>query len=119
MPTIRNFKELKVWQEAKELAIFCYNSLGTLKDYSFKDQLCRAVVSISNNIAEGFDRQNNKEFKHFLLISKGSCAEVQSMAYLALELAYISKDQFNQIIEKAEIISKMLSKLIGHLKLHC
>jgi len=60
-----------------------------LKDFGFKDQICRASVSVMNNIAEGFERRSDAEFKRFLFIAKGSCGEVRSMLYLALELRYI------------------------------
>ncbi|MFA7253523.1 MAG: four helix bundle protein [Patescibacteria group bacterium] len=114
--TISNFEELKVWQESIDLASFCYRTLKDCRDYSFKDQLCRAVVSISNNIAEGFARQGDKEFKQFLYIAKGSCAEVRSMSFLAKDLGYISVEQYDIIQEKTLLITKMLSKLITYLR---
>lgn len=72
----------------------------------------RAVVSIMNNIAEGFERRSNKEFKNYLFISKGSCGEVRSMSYLALDLKFIDNNTFDQIQSKSEEISRMLSGLI-------
>lgn len=82
------------------------------RDYSFKDQIQRAGISIMNNIAEGFERRTNKEFINFLYIAKGSCGEVRSMLNLALEFKYISKDQFQENYSLAVEISKMLSGLI-------
>ena len=73
------FEEIIVWQKARELASEIYKCLRECRDYSFKDQLQRALVSIMNNIAEGFERKGNKEFKRFLFIAKGSSAEVRSM----------------------------------------
>ena len=76
---VEKFEDILAWQKAKILTLRVYFLLNELKDYGFKDQLCRASVSIMNNIAEGFERKSDKEFKHFLFIAKGSCGEVRSM----------------------------------------
>ncbi len=73
------FEEIIVWQKARELTGLIYVNLRDFRDYAFRDQLQRASVSIMNNIAEGFERKGNKEFKRFLFIAKGSSAEVRSM----------------------------------------
>lgn len=106
------FEDIVVWQKAQELAVEMYKSFHGLKDYGFRDQILRAVVSISNNIAEGFERKGNKEFKYFLFVAKGSAAEVRSMLYLARDLNYINNEKFEKYIESALSISKMLSGLI-------
>lgn len=77
-----------------------------------KNQIERASVSIMNNIAEGFERQTNKELRNFLFIAKGSCAEVRSMLYLAAELEYINKKEFDNYYSLTVEISKILSGLI-------
>jgi len=82
------------------------------KDYGFKDQIQRASVSIMNNIAEGFERKSNNEFKYFLFISKGSCGEVRSMLLLANELKKLESKDALELYGIAEEISKMLSGLI-------
>lgn len=109
---IEKFEDIITWQKSKNLAVDIYKEFKSCKDYSFRDQIQRAVVSISNNIAEGFDRKGNKEFSHFLYISKGSCAEVRSMLYIALELKYLSEGNGKSLILKTEEISKMLSGFI-------
>jgi four helix bundle protein len=106
------FEDLLVWQKSKELAIRIFKLFEQSKNYSFRDQIQRAVVSISNNIAEGFERKGNKELKHFLFIAKGSCGEVRSMLYLCLELNYITKEEFDILLNEALTISKMLSAFI-------
>lgn len=109
---IEKFEEIIVWQKAKELNIIIYKTFSTCKDFSFKNQIERASVSIMNNIAEGFERQTNKELRNFLYISKGSCGEVRSMISLALDLNYIDKKNSENIYEKCIEISKMLSGFI-------
>ena len=92
---IEKFEDILAWQKAKILTESIYQCFKNCNDYSFKDQIQRAAVSIMNNIAEGFERRTNKELKNFLFIAKGSCAEVRSMLYLSLELNYISKKEFD------------------------
>jgi len=106
------FEDIEAWKKAQNLVLLIYKSLKDCKDRSFKDQMCRAVISIANNIAEGFERRTNKDFKNFLFISKGSCGEVRSMSFLALKLNYIDRDNFDSIFVNSEEISKMLSDLI-------
>ncbi|KAB2846739.1 MAG: four helix bundle protein, partial [Melioribacteraceae bacterium] len=71
------FEEILGWQKAKEFTLNIYKSFSNCKDFAFKDQIQRASVSIMNNIAEGFERKSNKEFKQFLFIAKGSAGEVR------------------------------------------
>lgn len=109
---IERFEDIIAWQKAKELTIQIYSLFETNKDFGFKDQIQRASVSIMNNIAEGFERQSNNEFRQFLFIAKGSCGEVRSMLYLAKELSKISDNNFNLLFALSEEISKILSGLI-------
>jgi len=95
-----------------ELAELIYKELKDIKDYGFKDQIQRAVVSISNNIAEWFERQSNKEFKYFLFVAKWSCWETKSMLYLANKLWYISKEKRDEYINLSIEISKMIYSFI-------
>lgn len=110
------FEDITAWQKAKDLTIQIYKLFENSKDFGFKDQLQRASVSVMNNIAEGFERKSNKEFKQFLFIAKGSCGEVRSMLYLAKELNKISDNDFELLFALSEEISKMLSGLIKSLK---
>ncbi len=106
---ITRFEEIIAWQKAKELTLQIYKDVSVCKDFSFKNQIERASVSIMNNIAEGFERQTNKEFKNFLYIAKGSCGEVRSMLILGVELRYFRKDQ----AAKLEILSTEISRIIS------
>lgn len=110
------FEDIIAWQKAKDLTIQIYKLFENSKDFGFKDQLQRASVSVMNNIAEGFERKSNKEFKQFLFIAKGSCGEVRSMLHLAKELNKISDNDFKLLFALSEEISKMLSGLIKSLK---
>jgi len=106
------FEDIIAWQKAKGLTIKLYRIFDNHKDNNFKWQVLRASVSIMNNIAEGFERKTNKEFTQFLFVAKGSAAEARSMLYLALELKYISDEQFNILYHDVISISKLLSNFI-------
>lgn len=109
------FEEIIVWKKSKLLTIELYNKFKYCKDYSFKEQILRASVSVMNNIAEGFERGSNKEFRNFLFIAKGSCGEVRSMLSLASELKYITNEKYLEYNDLSVEISKMLSGLIKSL----
>jgi four helix bundle protein len=81
----------------------------------FRDQIQRAVVSIGNNIAEGYERKSNAEFKQYLYIAKGSCGEVRSMAHLASRVGHMSPTASDQLVASWEEIARMLSALIKKL----
>jgi len=113
---IQKFENIIAWQKAQELAVEVYSVFKTSKDYGFKDQICRAAVAISNNIAEGFDRSSNADFNRFLYMALGSCSEVKSMIYLGEKLKYLSAQQEKCFISKTEEISKIIRGLIKSLK---
>ena len=106
------FEEIFSWKKARELALIIYQEFKNCRDFSFRDQIRRASISIMNNIAEGFERRGDKELKKFLFIAKGSCAEVRSMLYLARDLGDISKDKCKELVTKSIEISKLLSGFI-------
>ena len=113
-----NFKELEVWQLARELTKDIYlqtSSLYFKKDYSLIDQIRRASISVSSNIAEGYDRNNPKEFRRFLSFSKASAAEVQSQLILANDLAYIDYKHFTILEEKCLKLMNKIGKLMSTL----
>ncbi|MDF2456717.1 MAG: hypothetical protein K0R51_2710 [Cytophagaceae bacterium] len=92
------------WQKAQDLAVIIYSTFSPLKDYGFKDQITRAVISISNNIAEGFDRNSSADFNRFLYFALASCSEVRSMLCLAERLNYISPESRLILSEQANEI---------------
>lgn len=117
--TVEGFEDLNVWQKARELVKLIYRLTKTKdfsKDYSLIDQIRRASTSIMSNIAEGFERGSNKEFIQFLYIAKGSCGEVRSQLYVAIDQDYISNDDFSNAKNSCVKISAMISNLINYLK---
>jgi four helix bundle protein len=109
---VNRFEDIIAWQKGKELSVSIYKIFSKSKDYGFRDQILRASVSVMNNIAEGIERKSNSEFKQFLFIAKGSCGEIRSMLYLALELQTLSKQEFTDLINLSEDISRLLSDFI-------
>lgn len=113
------FEDLKVWQDSRDFVKSIYeltSSNNFAKDYGLKDQIQRAAVSIMNNIAEGFERNNNKEFVVFLKYSKGSAGEIRSMLYVALDLNYIPKSIFDEYYKNVIEIITQISNFIKYLK---
>jgi four helix bundle protein len=113
---VKRFEDLQVWKDSMNMTVSVYENFKLCKDYGFKDQIQRAAVSVPSNIAEGYERQTNKEFIQFLYIAKGSCAELRTQLYLSIKLNYLSKKDGMILVEKTESISKMLHKLIMYRK---
>lgn len=103
------------WQKAQDLAVDIYNEFGKMKDFGFRDQICRAVISISKNIAEGFDRSTNPDFARFLYFSLSSCSEVKSMLYLAHRLMFIDIERLNHLLKNTRELSRMIYGLLKSL----
>ena len=111
---VRRFEDLLVWQKAMDLTCLVYefSSKGTwARDHAFADQIHRCAVSISSNIAEGFERNSRPDFRRFLAIAKASCGELRSQIHLALRLQYISKDAHQFAIDMAEDLSMKIGRL--------
>lgn len=113
---IQKFEDIIAWQKSQDLTVSIYKEFKLTKDYSFRDQIARASVSISNNIAEGFDRRTKADFARFLLIALASCSEVRSMLYLAARLEYLSPEMQKILIQQTSEISRIITGLIKVLK---
>ena len=113
---IQKFEDIIAWKKSQDLAIEIYNTFKESKDYGFKDQICRASVSISNNIAEGFDRSSRADFSRFLYYSLASCSEVKSMLYLAERLNYIENKKATKLRNESSEISKVITGFIKSLR---
>jgi len=113
---IERFEDIEAWKKARELvnSVYSVTSEGPFaKDYSLKDQVRRASVSVMSNIAEGYARQTDKEFVQFLHIALGSVAEIQSQFYIARDLGYIADAEFNQVYEMASETARITQKTQG------
>lgn len=119
MATFTRFEDIQSWQLARILtqAVYVETNKGAFaKDYGLRDQIRRASVSILSNIAEGFERDGDKEFGQFLSIAKGSAGEVRAQLYVAFDQNYIDEKTFGQLKNQAEEISRTLSGLIKYLR---
>ena len=110
-----DFRKLKVWQRAKELAVVVYKLTGQgafAKDWGLRDQIRRATVSISSNIAEGDELGTDRQAIKFFYIAKGSSAELLTQITIAHEIGYLTEEHCDHIIKECQVISRMLMKLI-------
>ena len=119
MGKFNSFEEINSWKKSrlfnKRIYEITENS-AFKKDFDLVRQIRRASISISSNIAEGFERNTDKEFTYFLYVSKASAGEVRSQLYLALDLDYISKEEFDELYLNVSDISKLLSGFIKYLE---
>lgn len=116
---IVNFRDLQIWQLGIEIAKNIYsvtNSFPKSELFSIISQMRRASVSIASNIAEGFNRIHNSEYKHFLYITLGSCSELETQIEISFVLGYITSLQKNQLLEQLDHESRMVRNLIKKLK---
>ncbi len=119
MSTIERFEDLEAWKRARNFAklIQTVSDNGNFgRDFGLKDQIRRATYSIVSNIAEGFERDGDKEFIQYLFVAKGSCGEVRAQLYLAVDFDYITEDEFLQLRTKALELNRIISGLIKYLK---
>ncbi len=116
--SIAKFEEIQSWQEARGLVKEIYQKFFECRDFGFRDQIQRAGISIMSNIAEGFERNSNKEFINFLFIARGSCAEVKSLLYSALDIGYIDENFFRCMFGRVNKIAGLLNGFISHLKVN-
>ena len=115
MEKIKSFKELRMWQKGIEIVkdIYMLTSKFPKEEiYGLTAQMRRSAISIPSNIAEGFKRSFPKEYKQFLHISLGSAAELETQLVIAIELGFISDDELNDMSEKLDHVSKMMSSLL-------
>ena len=111
---IRNFRDLNIWQLGMEIATDVYKATRQFpreESYGLSSQMRRAAVSMPSNIAEGFARKHNKEYKQFLYICLGSCAELETQLEIAAGQEYIDKEKKEVLLEKINHLSRMTVNL--------
>ncbi len=117
--SIRSFTQLNAWKEAHRLVLMVYrivDSFPKKERYRLEDQIIRAAISISSNIAEGFTRRGKREKIQFYLISKASLTELQNQLLIARDVGYISSAEFDKIAEQTVTSQKLLSGLLRGVK---
>lgn len=119
MATIERFEDIEAWKKGRELrkAIYRLSRVGEFsKDFSLRDQIRRAAQSVTSNIAEGFEREGNREFIQFLSNAKGSCGEIRDQLYTAMDESYISQKEFNTLYEMSMEVSRLISGFMKYLR---
>ena len=112
---IQKSEDIIAWQKAQDYAVVIFSEFSGVKQGSFKNEICNAAVSISNNIAEGFDRSSDAEFVRFLYISLGSASETKSMLYLANRLGFLGEIRKQELLKQSEEIARIIRGLIKSL----
>ena len=113
------FEDLEVWKRSAALSAEIYLELKLLRDYGFKDQITRSGLSVPSNIAEGMERNYNKEKRQFLFIAKASCAELRTQTYIGIKVGYITDKKGKQWIQETKELSAMLTSLISSISQKC
>ncbi|MFT6373255.1 MAG: four helix bundle protein [Gammaproteobacteria bacterium] len=110
------FEDLVVWKRSAALSVETYQALTDLRGFGFRDQITRSGLSISSNIAEGFERNSDKETLNFLNHSKGSAGELRSQIYIGIKIGYLPPDKGHYWISEVTEISKMLYGLMQSIR---
>lgn len=111
----RGFKDLIAWQKAKDLAVKIYHATGNgalSKDFGMRDQLCRSAVSIASNLAEGDERDTDKDAVRFFFIAKGSLAELRTQLLICCEVGLLNQSDYEHLESDCATLAKMLGSLI-------
>ena len=119
MGTIERFEDLEAWKRARSFAKLIHevsNDGDFGRDFALRGQIRKAAISIVSNIAEGFERDGDKEFLQYLFVAKGSCGEVRAQLYLALDYQYLTEDEFLRLKTKALELNRIISGLIKYLR---
>ena len=113
---MHNFEELEVWKRSSQLAVSIIHLVEPIRLFGLKDQMIRSCISIPSNIAEGADRDSNREFRRFLSFSKGSAGELRTQLYIGVRAAVFDEAQARPLITEAKELSSMIEGLRKHLR---
>lgn len=119
MATIKRFEDIEAWQLGRELkrALYMISKRGDFgRDFPLRDQIRRAAMSVTANIAEGFERDGSREFVQFLSCSKGSCGEIQDHLYTAMDARYLPEGEFKQLYEQAGLVARKIGAFMSYLR---
>jgi four helix bundle protein len=112
----QSFEDLEVWQRGCRLAVDVFKTFANCRNFTMQDHVQRSALSIPSNVAEGYERNSDKEFVRFLNIAKGSGGELRTQLYISRKLEFLTKIDFNRLVNESKEISKMLhglSKAVG------
>lgn len=121
MPTITRFEDINAWQTSRELTrmVYALTEQGKFaKDFGLRNQIQRASVSVMSNIAEGFESRTQAQFLEYLGRSKASAGEVRCQLYIALDLGYLSGEQFKKVFDLADKSSRQIARFMDYLEAH-
>jgi four helix bundle protein len=107
----QSFEDLEMWQRGCRLAVDVFKTFANCRNFTMQDQVQRATLSIPSNVAEGYERNSDKEFVRFLNIAKGSGGELRTQLYISRRLEFLTKTDFNRLVTDSKEISKMLHGL--------
>lgn len=119
MASIKRFEDVEAWKQGRELTRRIYQITSQsqfTRDYALRDQIRRAAISITSNIAEGFDRGGNREFMQFLAIARGSASELKSQLYTALDAGYVDQKEFAELYQLAHSVVLLIGGFIKYLQ---
>ena len=121
MSTITRFEDIEAWKTARELTVLIYKFTTQrmfTRDFGLKDQIRRAAVSVMSNIAEGFESQTQAQFIRYLGLAKASAGEVRSQLYIASDVQYLTKEQFDQGFSLADRVIRQVFRFMEYLEAH-
>ncbi|RAH38209.1 four helix bundle protein [Halomonas sp. SL1] len=110
------FEDLLVWKRSAKLCVEVYQQFDKSRDFGFKDQITRSALSIVSNIAEGYERDSDRDRVKFLSYAKGSCAELRAQIYIGIQIGYIDRTLGQQWAEETRDISRMLYGLMAKMR---
>jgi four helix bundle protein len=107
----QSFDDLEVWQRGCRLAVDVFQAFRSCRNFTMQDQVQRAALSVPSNVAEGYERNSNREFVRFLNIAKGSCGELRTQLYISRKLDFLNKADFDRLVRESKEISAILHGL--------